>query len=80
MLLKMYRKPVLFDNTLALEVLFWFKMALVLHSLMGLFMLSNSAILPTKEEVESLINYDDYIVYLDSDNEIIFSWNDLFSP
>mmetsp|Transcript_113216 Transcript_113216/g.156372 ORF Transcript_113216/g.156372 Transcript_113216/m.156372 type:complete len:139 (-) Transcript_113216:744-1160(-) len=42
MLLKLYRKPVMFDNTLALSVLFWFKFALVAHSLMGIFMFSNS--------------------------------------
>lgn len=51
MLLRMYRKPVLFDNSLALSVLFWFKAAMGLHALMGIFMLSNTSILPTKEMV-----------------------------
>ena len=47
MLLKCYRKPVQFDNSLALSILFWFRFALVAHSLMGIFMFSNSQILPT---------------------------------
>lgn len=56
MLLRMYRKPVLFDNKLALDILFWFKMAMVFHALMGIFMFSNPKILPTNDVVA--INYE----------------------
>lgn len=75
MLLKMYRKPVLFDNTLALSILFWFNMAMVLHSLMGIFMLSNTSILPTSSE--QLIDYE--VILGETDTTIIVSWSDLFS-
>jgi len=47
MLISFYKKPVLFDNKLSLDILFWFKMAMALHSLMGIFMLSNQKILPS---------------------------------
>lgn len=75
MLLKMYRKPVLFDNSLALSIIFWFKMAMIFHSIMGIFMLSNTAILPTSDE--EFINYE--VILGSSETTVIVTWSELFS-
>ncbi len=46
-----YRKPELLDESLALKTLGWFKYALVLHVIGGVYMYSNSNILPDKNEI-----------------------------
>lgn len=62
----------MFDNTLALGIHFWFKFALVAHSLMGIFMFSNSKILPTSSQV-------DIVSYSVLGSTVNFNWGDLFS-
>jgi len=45
-----YRKPEFFDERMALSTLWWFKVALIMHFVVGILMLSNSHILPVKAE------------------------------
>lgn len=45
-----YRRPLYFDHSLAFRTLWWFKLALVTHLIVGILMLSNSKILPVKKE------------------------------
>jgi len=43
-----HRKPAYFNERLALDIQAWYKLAIVLHLIVGTMMLSNSHILPTK--------------------------------
>lgn len=49
------RKPVFFDEKLPQEMIKWFKLAVPLHLVIGAVMLSNSNILPVKENSKSSI-------------------------
>jgi hypothetical protein len=61
-----YRKPELYDESMAINTLSWFKYAIVLHLIGGILMYSNSYILPIKDEdmstsfTESTSGYTDY--------------------
>lgn len=46
LLFNCYRKPINFDHSMALKSMKWFKYALVFHLICGMFMFSNSSILP----------------------------------
>jgi len=59
LLLRFYRKPVMFDSYMARETLKWFKWILVVHVLAGLLMYSNSSILPSDQ------------VLMDQSNELV---------
>lgn len=48
LLLRYYRKPKIQDESLALNMILWFKYALILHLIGGLLMLSNTEILPIR--------------------------------
>jgi len=56
-----YRKPIHFDEKMAMRTLWWFKLAIVFHLIVGVLMLSNSHILPTKEEHSDIDYADDNI-------------------
>jgi len=45
-----YRKPVMLDNYIGKSSIFWHKYALLLHLIGGVFMLSNSNILPSIQD------------------------------
>ena len=49
-----HKKPLFFDETLALQITKWFKVGLFFHLVMGVLMFSNAKILPLGETVEGL--------------------------
>lgn len=53
-----YRKPLFFDEKLALHTQGYLKVAVLLHMIVGILMLSNSHILPVKKKAQSA-NYTD---------------------
>lgn len=46
MILYNHRKPIYFDEMLALQTTWWLKLGLVLHLIVGVLMFSNAHILP----------------------------------
>lgn len=46
MILYQHRKPLFYDEQLALQVNWWFKIGIILHLIVGILMFSNSHILP----------------------------------
>jgi len=60
LLLRFYRKPVNYDSFLARHTADWYKWALILHLIGGVFMLSNSSILPSIAE-DYKVEYREYV-------------------
>jgi len=59
LLFRYYKKPVNYDSFLAQHTADWYKWALFLHMIGGVFMLSNSSILPSIDD-EQVTKYKEY--------------------
>jgi hypothetical protein len=50
-----HKKPLFLDEKLALKILWWYKLALLLHLIVGILMYSNARILPVGEILKSTV-------------------------
>lgn len=48
LLLNFYRKPIMYDGYIAKRILDWYQFILLMHVIGGVFMYSNSSIVPSK--------------------------------
>jgi len=54
-----YSKPLYFGEHMSLKILWWFKMALVFHFILGVLMYSNSHILPVGKKFSKTVYSSD---------------------